>query len=43
MVCAEHTKGTEIILAHWMELLGNLVYVKSHFGPFRDSVYVGAR
>jgi hypothetical protein len=26
-----------------MELLGDVVHVESHFGPFQDSVSVGAR
>jgi hypothetical protein len=39
MVCAEHSIGLEII----MELLGDVGHVESHFGPFGDSVSVGAR
>jgi hypothetical protein len=39
MVRAEHTIGLEII----MELLGDVGHVECHFGPFGDSVSVGAR
>jgi hypothetical protein len=28
---------------HQMELLGDMGYVESHFGPFGDGVSVGAR
>jgi hypothetical protein len=42
-VCAERTIGLEIILTHPMELLGDMPHVESRFGPFRDSVSVGAR
>jgi hypothetical protein len=28
---------------HMMKLLGDMVHVESHFGPFEDSVKVGAR
>ena len=43
MVCAERAKGLENILAHAMELLGDMGLVESCFGPFGDSVSVGAR
>ena len=42
MVCVERTIGSEIILTHPMELLGDVGYVESRFGPFEDSVSVGA-
>jgi hypothetical protein len=42
-VCAEHTIGSEIILHAPMKLLGDVGHVESHFGPFGDSVSVGAR
>jgi hypothetical protein len=35
-ICAKHTTGSKIILDATMEL-------ESHFGPFGDSVSVGAR
>ena len=41
-VCVEHTIGSEIILDHQMELLGDMGHVESHFFPFGDSVSVGA-
>ena len=41
-VCVKHTIGLEIILAHQMKLLGDVVHVESHFFPFGDSVSVGA-
>jgi hypothetical protein len=40
-VCAEGTIGLEIM--HPMELLGDVGHVESRFGPFGDSVSVGAR
>ena len=43
MVCAERTICLEIILEHPMELLGDVGRVESCFGPFGDSVSVGAR
>ena len=43
MVCGECTIGSEIILTHPMELLGDVGYVESHFGSFGDSVRIGAR
>jgi hypothetical protein len=42
-ICAEHAIGLEIILDAPMELIDDVGYVKSHFGPFRDSVCVSAR
>ena len=41
-VCAKCTIGSEIILTHPMELLGDVSHVESPFGPFGDSVSVGA-
>ena len=43
MVCGECTIGSEIILTHPMELLGDVGYVESRFGPFRDSANLNAR
>jgi hypothetical protein len=43
MVCTKRTRGSEIILTHLMELLGYMGHVESCFGPFRDSVIIGAR
>ena len=40
--CVERTIGLEIILDAPMELLGDVGHVKSHFGPFGDSVGVDA-
>ena len=42
-VCTERTIGSEIILTHPMELLGDVGHVESRFGLFGDSVSVGAR
>jgi hypothetical protein len=38
-VCAERTIGSEIVLAHLMELLGDMGLV-ARFDPFGDSVGV---
>ena len=43
VVCAEHTIGSENVFTHLMELLGDIGHVASCFGPFGDSVSVGAR
>ena len=43
MVCAERAIGLENILAHPMELLGDMGLVESCFGPYGGSVSVGAR
>jgi hypothetical protein len=43
MVCAKRTIGSGIVLAHPMELLGDVSHVESRFSPFRDGVSVGAR
>jgi hypothetical protein len=42
-VCTEHTIGSKIILNDPMELLGDVGNVESYFGPFGESVSVGAR
>ena len=42
-VCAESTIGYEIILAHPMELLGDVGHVESRFSPFGGCVSVAAR
>ena len=42
-VCAECIIGSEIGLTQPMELLGDVGQVESSFGPFGDSVSVGAR
>ena len=42
-VCAKRTIGSEIILDHLMELLGDVGHLECHFFPYRDSVSVGAR
>ena len=39
-VCAECTIGSEIILEHSMELLGDVGHVESNFSPFGDGVSV---
>ena len=41
--CTECTLVSKIILAHPMELLGDVGHVESDFFPFRESVSVGAR
>ena len=42
MVCVERTIGSEFILMHPMELLGDVGHVESRFFLFGDSVGVGA-
>jgi hypothetical protein len=42
-VCAERTIGPKIVLDAPMELLGDVGHVESQFGPFGDSVRLGAR
>ena len=42
-VCAERTIGSENVLTHLMELVGDIGHVESCFGPFGDSVSVRAR
>jgi hypothetical protein len=43
MVCAKHIAGSEIILDAPDKLLGDVGHVKSRFGPFGDSVQIGAQ
>ena len=42
-VCAKHTMALKSFWTHSMEILGDLGHVESCFGPFGDSVSVGAR
>jgi hypothetical protein len=42
-VFIERTTGSEIILAHLMQLIGDVGHVESRFGLFGDSVSVSAR
>jgi hypothetical protein len=42
-VCAKHTTGSKLFWTQPIELLGDVGHVESHFGPFRDSVSIGAR
>jgi hypothetical protein len=42
-VCTERTIGSEIILKHPMVLVGYVGQVEAYFGPFGDSVNLGAR
>jgi hypothetical protein len=42
-VYVEHSIGSEIILDHLMELLGDVGHVESHFFLFGDIVSVSAR
>jgi hypothetical protein len=42
-VCTEHTIGSKIILAHPIELLGDMGVVESDFSPFGNGVSVGVR
>ena len=41
--CTECTLVSKIVLAHPMELLGDVGYVESRFVMYGDSVSVGAR
>jgi hypothetical protein len=43
MVCAERTTGSKLFWTHPIEQLGDVGHVESHFGPFGDSVSIGAR
>jgi hypothetical protein len=53
MVCANRTIGARFALnvlqaqksfwTHTIEHLGDVGHMESHFGPFRDSVSIGAR
>jgi hypothetical protein len=42
-VCAKHNIGLEIFWIKLMELLGDVAHAEYRFGPFHDSVSVGAR
>jgi hypothetical protein len=42
MVCAQHTIGSKIAL-DTPDNLGDLGHVESHFGPFGESLSIGAR
>ena len=42
MVCVEHIIGSEIILHHPMEFLGDVGHVEPHLFPYGDSVSVSA-
>jgi hypothetical protein len=42
-VCIERTIGSELFWTQLMELLGDLGHVKCCYGPFGDSISVGAR
>ena len=42
-VGVECTKGSDIILQHSMELLGDVGRVESCFGPFGGGTSIGAR
>jgi hypothetical protein len=42
-VCVERTMGSKIILDTPDKHLGDVGYVESYFGPFGDSVSIGAR
>jgi hypothetical protein len=42
-VCTERTVGSKSFWTHPMELLSDVGHVESQFGPFRNSVSVGAR
>jgi hypothetical protein len=43
MICTERTKGSKSFWMHLIELLGDVGYVESRFGPFGDYVSVGVR
>jgi hypothetical protein len=42
-ICAECTIASEVVLDAPKELLGDMGHVESYFGPFGDSVTIGAR
>jgi hypothetical protein len=42
-ICDKSTIGSISFWMHPMELLGDVGHVESRFGPFGDSVNVGAR
>jgi hypothetical protein len=43
IVCAKHTKGSEIILDTSVVLLGDEAQVEARFGPFGDSTNLNTR
>jgi hypothetical protein len=43
MVCAERTTSSKIALDTPIEHLGDQGHVESHFGPFGESLCIGAR
>ena len=43
MVCARHTKGSEIILDAPDDTLGDEAQVEARFAPFKDSANLDAR
>jgi hypothetical protein len=42
-VCAEDTIGLKLFWMHSMVILGDVGQVEARFGPFGDSVNLGAR
>jgi hypothetical protein len=42
-VCDERTIGSKIALTQPIEHQGDLGHVESHFGPFGESLSIGAR
>jgi hypothetical protein len=42
-VCAERTQARKTLWTHLIEHLGDLGHVESHFGPFGESLSIGAR
>jgi hypothetical protein len=42
-VCTECTKRMKSLLAHLMELLGDVGRIETHFRTYRDSVNLDAR
>jgi hypothetical protein len=42
-VCAERSIGSELFWTLIMDVLADMGHVESRFGPFQDSVSVGAR
>jgi hypothetical protein len=42
-ICTKRTKGSNSFWTHLMDLLGDMGYVESRFGPFGDYVSVGVR
>jgi hypothetical protein len=42
-ICTEDTMAQKLFWTHPIELLGDVGHVESRFGPFGNSVSVGAR